>query len=148
MTALNLVEVEFARESKVIEAWKKYLEHHDGLMSPFPTDPKALDPFFKERNRRLTKLLHEMGKTLGFDIEQLDIMMGNYTPQAWVDEEHQGKFLRELAIDLLSGRRGLPVVPHNPNPDAGAFPPRPSDRPLNGGQQSGVQHHHTHSNDP
>ena len=125
--ALNLVEIEFAKETNVISAWKTYLEHLDGSKTPLPVDPNTSKPFFDERNRRLAKLLHEIGISLGFKVEQIDIFMGNYTPQGWLNDEDQQRFLRGLMIDVLGGRRALTVMPHNPNPHAGIFPPPPTD---------------------
>lgn len=123
--ALNLVELEFATEKKVMDAWKSYMEHLDGVKTPFPSDPKIVDGFLTERNSRFTKLLYQIGLSLGFRIEQLDIFKGNYTPQAWVDDEDQARYLRGLFIDLLTSRRALPVMPHNPNPNSGPYPPAP-----------------------
>jgi hypothetical protein len=69
--------------------------------------------FYAERDAVLTKLLHAIAKSLNFQIEQLDIMAGGYAPQAWLDDEQIAKQVRALLLDILSGRRGIPVVPLN-----------------------------------
>jgi len=136
--ALNMVEIEFATDARVIAAWKKYLEHLDPTVSPWPANPNDVTMYLTERNSRFTKLLYEIGRSLGFKIEQLDIFMGNYTPQAWHDDEQQQRQLRGALIDLLNGQRALPILPHNPNLAAGPYPPAPAaeERRLNGDDHS------------
>ena len=130
VAGLNIVELEFRDAPNVMAAWKHYMEHLD---TPLPAQPDRVDAFLADRNNRFTKLLYEIGVSLGFRIEQLDILRGNYAPQAWANDEEQQRELRTMMVELLAGQRPLPVMPHNPNPAAGVYPPAPVHRPGNGG---------------
>ena len=94
--ALNLVEIEFSDNPEVIRAWKALFEHF-GQPQPRHPDEELPDGLgeaeYLEREKRynvrigqerhslLSKLLHAIGKDLGFNIEQLEIFEGGYTPQ-------------------------------------------------------------------
>lgn len=114
--ALNLVEIEFHDEKVVIDAWRKYWVH---LGRVTPLSENEMEPFFRERDGLLTKLLHAIAKSLYFNIEQLDIFEGGYVPQGWMDNERIIKDLQFLLLEVLSGKRGIPVVQsHIPHPFA------------------------------
>ncbi|WNM61170.1 DUF6680 family protein [Candidatus Nitrospira neomarina] len=128
--ALNLVEVEFTDEGKVIAAWKGYLKE---LSTPFP--PTKEERAFQQKQetfrKLLTKLLHEIAKVLNIKMEQLDIFESNYIPQGWHDDDLQQRYLRTLAINLLSGRNPLPIsIPSAPNQaeEFSPFPPPPESK--------------------
>lgn len=122
--ALNLIEIEFQDNEKVLGAWRELLRH---FASTHPRRPEEeltnqLDqPETRTRNERfhvrlaqerqtlLAKLLHSIGKEIGFKAEQLDIFEGGYTPQGWGDDEWEGRALRRVALELLTGDRFLPV---------------------------------------
>lgn len=63
-----------------------------------------------ERQKLLAKLLHAIAKRLRFNAEQLDIFEGGYTPQGWEDVETEQSLLRRFTLELLSGRRAVPVA--------------------------------------
>ena len=110
--ALNLVEIEFHGEAPVIEAWKAYWNHLR-MVAPAGMTQEQQRQFYQERDALLTKLLHAIAKALRFHIEQLDIMEGGYAPQGWLEDEQTSRQLRALTLDILSGTRGIPVVPLN-----------------------------------
>lgn len=123
--ALNLVEIEFYGENAVIESWKAYWTH---LRQALPVDPNQQQQFLRDQEGLLTKLLHAIAKTLEFNIEQLEIFEGGYVPQGWVDDDQSVRVMRALILEILNGRRGLPIVPmnvaaHNP------YPPAPDEVP-------------------
>lgn len=137
--ALNLVEIEFAKDKQVIAAHRSLFEH---LGKPLPRRPeeetndnmppeekrerdrKFDDRMGLERHQLLSKLLHAMAKVLDFKIEQLEVFEGGYTPQGWGDIERQQEAIRRFAIDLYLGRAFVPVgvidyrTPELPPPDA------------------------------
>jgi hypothetical protein len=121
--ALNLVEIEFYGEKAVIEAWKAYWAH---LRKPVPGESQQQN-VFQERNGLLTKLLDAMAKALNFNMEQLDIFEGGYAPQGWIDNEQDMRLLRTLLLDILSGKRGIPVVPLNLPVQNSPSPPPPDE---------------------
>ena len=121
--ALNLVEIEFDGEQNVIKAWKDYFTH---LGKKPPTESAEANVFVSERGSLLTKLLHAMAQTLKFQIEQLEIFEGGYTPQGWEDEEVTLRALRHHMLQIFMGNRALPVT-HMTNAPAGSpFPPPPT----------------------
>lgn len=121
--ALNLVEIEFHGEPNVINAWKDYFSY---LGRKAPTESAEVAVFLSERGSLLTKLLHAMALTLKFQIEQLEIFEGGYTPQGWEDEQLTLQALRHYMLEILMGNRALPVT-HMTNPaPEGPFPPPPT----------------------
>lgn len=125
--ALNLVEVEFTDDEKIITAWKEYLKE---LSTPFPTakEEKASQQKKETLRKLLTRLLHEIAKVLNVKMEQLDIFESNYIPQGWHDDDFQQRYLRTLSINLLSGRNTLPIsILRAPNQteQSSPFPPPP-----------------------
>lgn len=122
--ALNLIEIEFAKENLVIKAWKSLFEHlgtehirrideqeSDGLSPELISvrNQKFYDRLAQERQSLLAKLLHAMAKSLNFKVEQLEIFEGGYTPQGWVDVEHAQYVARQFIMDLYQGKRVIPV---------------------------------------
>ena len=85
-----------------------------------------LDALFKDQDRLLTKLLDQMAKSLKFKIEQLDLFDGGYTPRGWEDNEGQQQALRSLLIQVLRGKRAVPIT-QMIHPSSGSpYPPPPS----------------------
>ena len=122
--ALNLVEIEFHSDSKVMDAWKALFQHlgqpqprhsneeiHDGMSEDEKGKKNALwgQRINDERQKLLSRLLHAMGRSLGFKIEQLEIFDGGYTPQGWSDIELEQTAIRRLFADIYLGRRMFPI---------------------------------------
>lgn len=122
--ALNLVEIEFYGINAVIDPYKDLIRHFaaqharkiEEQSGPNLSkdeqrfaDLKFNDRINDERNKLLTKLLHAIGRELGFNIEQLEIFEGGYTPQGWVDVDTEQRLIRRYLIDLYAGRRVVPV---------------------------------------
>lgn len=126
--ALNLVEIEFARDGHVITAWKAYL-HALGEALPPANDSVAHDAIRKKRDALLTKLIHEIAKVMHFHVEQLDILEGNYLPQGWNDDDWSQKQVRQGLLDVLQGRRPLVVQPYAPAAIS-PYPPPPTPEEL------------------
>jgi len=124
VAAINLVEIEFANENMVVEAWKKY---RSSLVEPIDdtANPREIDNLEKKRNTLLTKLIHEIAKSLKFRVEQLDILEGNYYPQGWSDEYREQRILRSLLREVLQGSRPLNVQPLVAQRSNYPYPPAP-----------------------
>jgi len=118
--ALNLVEIEFHGQQPVIDAWKAYWAH---LAQRPPSAKEEQERFFHDQDALHTKLLHAIARTLKYNMEQLDIFEGGYVPQGWLDDEQTLRALRNLLLDVLSGNRGIPVVPLNTATKNNPFPP-------------------------
>lgn len=122
--ALNLIEIEFAKDANVIAAWKNYLKNLGERLPPDASKDRETK-FSKARENLLTKLIYEISKVLKFKVEQLDILEGNYIPQGWNDDDWEQKLVRKALIDVLGGRRPLLIQPHAPNQNNGLYPPAP-----------------------
>lgn len=122
--ALNLIEIEFAKDEQVMTAWKALLQHFgtnhprsdnetvNDQMSPEECQQRENnfhDRLYNERQRLLAKLLHAIAKQLGFRVEQLEIFEGGYTPQGWQNIELEQSVIRRFFVDLYLGRRVVPV---------------------------------------
>jgi hypothetical protein len=115
--ALNLVEIEFYGVRPVERAHQEVMTH---INLPLPA---AAD--WNDRHRKfLTKLLSEMAKALGYELQQLDVLEGGYYPQGLADIELEQQALRRALTEILSGNRPLIVSPAAPAPPA-PFPPPP-----------------------
>lgn len=122
--ALNLIEIEFAKRAKIIDAWKELLRHFadEHTRKPnevnSPTDPHELlderdrkyaNRLHNERQSLLAKLLHAIARDLGHKAEQLEIFEGGYSPQGWSNVEEEQRAMRKFVLDLYLGRRVVPV---------------------------------------
>lgn len=123
--ALNLIEIEFHKDKDVISAWKKYFENLCDNISP-ESDGRIQTEFMKKRDSLHTKLLHEISKSLGFSLEQLDILEGSYLPQGWSDEDFEQRIIRKSMIDVLGGRRPILFKAYVPSEATGPYPPAPT----------------------
>jgi hypothetical protein len=122
--ALNLVEIEFYGVSAVEDAHREVMKHIN--------TPQPLPEGWSDRQRKLlTKLLSEMAKVLGYEIQQLDVLDGGYYPQGFADIELEQQALRRSLIEVLSGNRPLIVSPAGPTPPA-PFPPPPAPTAISG----------------
>lgn len=122
--ALNLVEIEFFGNDKIINPLKKLMQHFadnhhripDELVKDdMPNDEKSRRNqkfdlrLNEERNELRTILLHAIAKNLGFNIEQLEIFRGGYTPQGWDNVEFEQSIIRQYFVDLYLGRKTIPI---------------------------------------
>jgi hypothetical protein len=106
--ALNLIEVEFdsknEREKAVLIAWKVLLDHF-GELGKTPLPPNA-----DEKTATLTtNLLLAMGKCLGYDFDEVQIKKGAYYPMGLGNVEQEQHSVRRGILDVLAGRRRIPV---------------------------------------
>jgi len=110
--ALNLVELEFEKEEKVLNAFKEYFTNLNTQhkKSDRETDQEFNIRIYQDRQALLAKLLHAMAKILNFKIEQLEIFEGGYIPQGWGDERSLQKLLQLGLNNILSGTTPIKVV--------------------------------------
>jgi hypothetical protein len=102
VNALNLVEIEFHEVTTVITAYRELMRHINA-------GGVADDKWLNTHRSYLTKLLSAMATALGYTIEQLDVFEGGYYPTGWGQAEEQQLAMRLGLIELLSGKRSLPV---------------------------------------
>src|SRR6185312_613607 len=113
VTALNVIQIEFHDDDKVIAAYKRYIEN---LSESFPVNGTQLekDRFLEKRDDVFIELMFEMGRHLGFTLDKRELAKYSYTPQGWVNVEGEQNALRTLALELLLGKRPIPVAPFQP----------------------------------
>lgn len=132
--ALNLVQVEFYQHQKIDAAYRAYM----ALLTrrpPPPNDP-GWEQFFRVQEDALYDLLHEIGQELSYVYDRRDLQRLAYGPQGWEDDEMQLRVSRRLLIDLLTGKRALPVIDFSKVAQAaGKYPPAPS---LTGDKPNGA----------
>jgi hypothetical protein len=124
VSSLNLVEVEFHEIPAIITAYRAYLDYLNKPQSSNQS-PAELDSFFRERDDLLFDLIHAIGNSLGFSYDKRDLRKFSYAPQGWQDVETEQKAFRRLIIELLSGRRPLPIRTFTAADMNDKFPPPP-----------------------
>ena len=104
--ALNTIDLEFSpkrrAEKAVLDIWQQYLDHlgNKGMEA---------NAWATRRVDLLVDMLHAMGIALGYDFNKTQIKNGTYSPGAHGRiETEQGK-IREMTVELLEGKRSLPM---------------------------------------
>lgn len=121
--ALNMIDLEFAGEKGVTNAWKEYLDHL-GATPQQPTikgKTKAVRQSEKseydavmatwssQKDTYLTNLLFVMGKALNYNFDKTHIKRAIYSPKGHEDYENEQRNLRLLMIALLAGEIPLKI---------------------------------------
>ncbi len=108
--ALNRIDLEFQKgkrkEKDVVEAWKAY---HDLLNN----DKLAPEQWATRRVDLLVELLHKMAIVLNYDFDKTHIKNSSYAPRAHSDIEAQQEAIRKGTIEVLEGKRVLPLLVTN-----------------------------------
>ena len=102
--ALNQIDLEFDsnREREVIEAWKAYHDLLKDVNIP-------IEQWESRRVDLLVDLLHKMAIVLGYDFDKTHIKNSSYAPRAHGDTEMQQTVLRKQLIEVLAGKRSVPI---------------------------------------
>lgn len=108
--ALNRIDLEFSGKQKsdkeVIASWQQYLDHLDSkLLSGQAWNDKKIDLF--------VDLLHVMGRAVGYDFNKAQIKNASYAPMAHGRVEDEQERVRQLTLELLEGKRVLPMFVTN-----------------------------------
>ncbi len=115
--ALNSIDLEFAGNSEgeklVRESWQAYLDH---LGSTNLDDRTWID----KRIDLLIDLLHSMAKCLGYDFNKTQIKNASYSPKIHGIIEAEQESVRRLTLEVLEGKRPIPMHVVNLPPSAGA----------------------------
>ena len=108
VAALNIVEVEFYKNSMIREAFRNYIRHLAAAMPPV-ADQAA---FFEERNDLLFDLVFKIGKELKLDFDKRDLEKFSYVPRGWEDDQTLQRQNAHLLSQILSGQRPIAVSNH------------------------------------
>jgi len=126
VSALNGIQIEFHDDEKVIAAYKRYIDNLGGPALPPGSDEKMIKRFVDDRDDAFNNMMFEIGKHLGFSLDKRELVKYSYAPQGWVNAEAEQNAVRQLALELLQGKRPLPISAFQPSPSAAKFPPAPT----------------------
>jgi len=106
VVALNRIDLEFdgrnRKERAVIDAWKAYLDLlGDKGIPPEQWGVKRID--------LLVELLHKMAQILDYDFDKTHIKNSSYSPVAHGNLEEQQEAIRRGVIEVLEGKRFIPM---------------------------------------
>ena len=108
--ALNRIDLEFRAKRKnekaVLDVWQQYLDHLGN---------KSLDApvWHSKRVDLLVDLMHVMAAALGYDFNKTQIKNGTYSPIAHGLMEEEQEAFRRMMLELLEGKRVLPMFVTN-----------------------------------
>lgn len=109
---LNMIDLEFqgTKFKTVRAAWKTYFDH----LNSFPKEDEKLQPRWGEKRiDLLASLLIEMGKSLGYEFDEVDVKKGIYTPEAHSQLENDLILLRQGLLGLINGDKSLKMYISN-----------------------------------
>ena len=78
-----------------------------------------------ERDKLLTKLIHEIANVVGIKLEQLDILEGNYVPKGWADDLWEQKMILRGLLNVLYKKVPIPFEIHRSEQTQSPYPPPP-----------------------
>jgi hypothetical protein len=104
--ALNRIDLEFdgknSKEKEVIDAWKAYLDIlGDQNIPSEQRRSKHLELF--------VELLYKMAQVLNYDFDKTHIKNSSYSPVAHGEIDAQWEDLRRGFIDVLNGKKVIPM---------------------------------------
>lgn len=104
--ALNRIDLEFEtkkkHEKKVLDAWKEYLD----LLG---NRELSAEQWNIRRVDLLVELLYHMGWALDYEFDKTHIKNGTYSPVAHGRIEEQQEAIRQGVIEIMEGKRVLPM---------------------------------------
>ena len=108
--SLNRIDLEFSAkrplEKVVLDQWQQYLDH---LGNHTLTGQTWAD----KRVDLLVDLLFAMAKSLGYEFNKTQIKNGTYSPTAHGRVESEQENVRQLTLELLEGKRSIPMYVTN-----------------------------------
>lgn len=120
VSALNLIELEFYDNEKVVSSFRDYAKN----LANYPEDPEAIRRHVEEGDALFASMLKEIASILGYQFDKDDLHRLSYFPRGI--GEHQDAIVRnaKLMVEVLEGRRSIPITNYIQNDKI--FPPTPS----------------------
>lgn len=119
--ALNLIDIVFHGDKKVIESWKLLWDH----LGHYPQNKEHanylsdLNAASEKTENLKTNLLFEMGQFLNYNFDKVNVMRGSYTPQGVLDTDDYILTARDYLLKVMSGEASFPIhVIESPEPEA------------------------------
>ena len=101
--ALNLVQLEFAKNSHVINSWRNFINH---VETDATVDPTSWNMKYRDL---LNQLLVDIAKDLKIQSNEIDLARGGYYPRGWAFQEERIQAAQEFVHGLSSGTKAVPV---------------------------------------
>lgn len=116
--ALNLVQIVFRKNEKVVLAWSGLLDHLQDNYNYEDLDEAEINAVDKENEKKRSNLsvtlLKEIAADLSFKIGTHNHFDFGYYPMVWVRKERQEFIARTFIHDLSIGKTTLPITVHSP----------------------------------
>ncbi len=105
VTALNMIDIDFYRNKKVIDAWRIYYDHLNSQSSN-----ESIIAWSEKCVELLVELLYTMAQYLEYDFDKVQLKRGCYRPMGHDDiESDQRKILKGLT-SILDGKNAIPIT--------------------------------------
>ncbi len=105
VSAVNLVQIDFYNDRRVISAWERYRSSLN-WKNPTPSQEELISNN-KGIEKTLAELVQSIGLSLGYKQDKLDILDKYYIPQGWHDDNNHLRKKEELLMEILEGKRSL-----------------------------------------
>jgi len=119
--ALNMIELDFHKSKEVKEKWNEYFTHLY-KKNPHPEGTEKHETmkaeWIEKSSDLLSQLLHVMGKSLGYNFNEMKIKYSSYCPEGSIEKENDLLVLRQQLVRIVQGKVPLPVtILKNPSTD-------------------------------
>ncbi|MFL6310531.1 MAG: DUF6680 family protein [Terriglobales bacterium] len=105
--AINSIPVEFFGDNKVLAAWRLYASHLNRHAQP----GDELQRWAEKKFDLLIDLVYAIGQSLGYEaIDKAAMRDQTYVPQGYANVEAEQETIRKAVLELLTGRRPLPMT--------------------------------------
>ncbi len=108
--ALNLVEIEFAHDAGVMQKFRALLAVYNDLARWKSEDKAVRKAVLQDVDDKTAELLGQLGRALGYSLNNLELLRGGYAPEAFGILEQQQADIREFLTGLNRGDRVLPIA--------------------------------------
>lgn len=127
VAALNMIDIEFygrklfghrfqtPKEKSITNAWKNY---NDQLNTRYTPEQFAM--WADKGDELFTTLLYKMSNTLGYDFDEVQLKRDCYRPVAHGNLEEEQHKLRTALIEVMEGRKPLPIKQFEEKPSEDA----------------------------
>lgn len=96
--ALNMIDIVFAKDRHVTDAWHAYFEE---LSEP---DPQLFVKKAEQRASLFVALLQELAKAAGYKLPLKLIERGHYSPRAYYEQQNTEQQIRTKLLQALNGQ--------------------------------------------
>ncbi len=97
LAAINLIPVEFNDEKLVMNAYKEFI-----IASRGPLDGKNDEHILQNSATKLTRLIFEVSRSLGFDLRETDIQTLAYASDGWVKRDSLVRDSQQAMRDIAN----------------------------------------------